>query len=148
MDRGGEGVKPLVLEYAKSFYGVLYRWGGASPKGIDCSGLVVELLISGGVLPNGFDTTAQGLYGKYAKEWPVLLYPVPGAVNFYGKSLERISHVSFCMDNSLCIEAGGGDSETRTPEDAALKGAFVRLRPIKYRKDYLLTLMPQYPVDK
>jgi hypothetical protein len=38
------------------------------------------------------------------------------------------------------IEAGGGDANTNTIEEAILKNAFVRLRPYKYRKDWLDTI--------
>lgn len=36
----GEERAQLVVEYAKEFLGVPYVWGGTSPEGFDCSGLV------------------------------------------------------------------------------------------------------------
>lgn len=143
-----EGVDPLTLEYAKSFLGVPYQWGGASPGGIDCSGLIVEILCSAGVFKHGYDNTAQGIYSDYSKEWPTLLYAMPGALVFYGKGLASISHVALCMDGYRVLEAGGGDESVRSKDDAWRKGAFVRLRPINYRKDFISMLMPRYPLAK
>ena len=34
-----ENFRDIILETAKSYLGVQYRWGGKSPMGIDCSGL-------------------------------------------------------------------------------------------------------------
>lgn len=144
LEDAGGGVSPLVLEYAKTFLGTLYLWGGASPGGIDCSGLVIEVLKGAGVLENSYDATAQDLYSGHTKTWPTLIYGASGALAFYGRSISSITHVSFCMDERYCIEAGGGGESVRTAEEAMRRGAFVRLRPIKYRKDFLTMLMPKY----
>lgn len=37
---GSGGAHPAIYEAARSFIGVPYLWGGKSPKGLDCSGLV------------------------------------------------------------------------------------------------------------
>ena len=41
----------------------------------------------------------------------------------------------FCLGHGQVIEAAGGDSTTRTKEDARLAGAHVRIRPTDYRGD-------------
>jgi cell wall-associated NlpC family hydrolase len=52
----------LLIQYAMSFIGVPYRWGGSNPiTGFDCSGLVQEILKSVYMDPPG-DQTAEALY--------------------------------------------------------------------------------------
>lgn len=143
-----EPVDKLTLEYAKSFLGVPYQWGGASPGGIDCSGLIIEILTAAGVFKQGYDATAQTIYSEYVKDWPTLLYALPGALAFYGKGLASITHVGMCVDGYRIIEAGGGNEGVRSKDDAWRKGAFVRLRPLNYRKDFLVMLLPRYPLAK
>lgn len=138
----------LTLEYALSFVGTPYRWGGQSPGGIDCSGLVIEILTQAGVLPHNYDTTAQGLYSTYSKDWPTVLYPYPGALVFYGRGLASITHVAFALDGYRVLEAGGGNSSTRTKEDAWLRNAFVRIRPANYRPDMIAMIGPPYPLSE
>ena len=31
-----------IIDYAKQFYGVRYKWGGTTKSGVDCSGLIYE----------------------------------------------------------------------------------------------------------
>lgn len=130
------------IEYALCFLGVRYRWGGDNPlEGFDCSGLVLEALRSEGHVSE--DMTGLDLY-KYlkGKNW----YNLPrekifeGEVIFFGKSLDKISHVALALNNQQMIEAGGGDATTVTNEEAIRKNAFVRIRPINNRKDLLAIL--------
>ncbi len=39
-----------IMETAKSYQGTAYRWGGRSPQGIDCSGLVHMAYLTNGVV--------------------------------------------------------------------------------------------------
>ncbi len=41
---GGSGSRGNVVSEAKKYLGVMYQWGGTSPKGFDCSGLVQYVL--------------------------------------------------------------------------------------------------------
>lgn len=143
-DGNGAGVDSLTLEYAKSFLGTPYIWGGASPGGIDCSGLIIEILASSGILKHGYDTTAQGLYSENKDDWVHPLKPLPGSLVFYGKNLLNITHVAFCLDGYRILEAGGGGSHTKTVTEAWESKAFVRIRPLNYRKDFVTYLMPIY----
>lgn len=133
----------LLIQYALRFVGVPYKWGGSNPiTGLDCSGFVQQILASAGIDPPG-DQTAQALYNYFCESGTFNTYSA-GALAFYGQNVNKIIHVGFMIDQYRIIEAGGGDSTTRTKEDAALKDAFVRVRLVKHRKDFLLTLKPKY----
>jgi cell wall-associated NlpC family hydrolase len=133
----------LLIQYALSFVGKEYRWGGDDPiHGWDCSGLVQELLASVGMDPPG-DQTAQALFDHFEKvsEWN--RYGA-GALVFYGKSVREITHVAMMVDSYRIIEAGGGGSATVSSEVAARQNAYVRIRHISRRKDIVALLRPRY----
>jgi cell wall-associated NlpC family hydrolase len=106
-----------------------YLWGGHSPlTGLDCSGLVVELLQSVGVMPRrglDSDANAQTLFRKFP--------PVPaervefGDLVFFGATANSITHVGFCVSHLLMLEAGGGNQATTTRERAIREDARIRL---------------------
>lgn len=135
---------PTIYFYAMSFVGKPYKWGGTGAVGFDCSGLVIEILKSAGVLPNVYDNTAQGLFNYFTDDSNGVFCSVPrfGGIAFYGKSKNNISHVAFCIDSRV-IEAGGGGRRTITPEDADSQGALVRIRPYNYRKDLRSIILPK-----
>jgi cell wall-associated NlpC family hydrolase len=136
----------LLIDYAMSFLGLNYRWGGENPiTGFDCSGLVQEILRSVGMDPVG-DQTAQALYNHFERT-AEHGERAPGALVFYGSHLTKITHVAFMIDEFRVIEAGGGDSRTKTKDDAAIQNAFVRIRPYNLRRDLLVVLRPAYPFD-
>lgn len=132
---------PLLLKaYAISLIGTPYFYGGDDPvSGFDCSGLVCELLRASGVVPWNYRTNAQGLFDEVKKKYgPV--QPRLGALAFYGKSLFSIDHVAFCLDAFTILEAGGGDHTTLNLPQAIKQNAFVRMRPLRFRKDFLCTV--------
>ena len=125
----------LLIKYAWAFIGKPYIWGGDNPmKGFDCSGFIIELLRSIGILPISGDWTAQGLWNKFQDRYSTE-YPGKSTVVFYGKSKDRITHVMLCLDEQYCIGAAGGDSRVNTEADAIRYNAYVKVLPIKYRKD-------------
>lgn len=133
-----------LLRYAFAFVGTPYKYGGESPmEGLDCSGFVKEILIAAGVLPHGVDLTAQGIYETLISRARTGVWE-PGAIAFYGKSLDRITHVAFCVDSDTMLEAGGGDAQTTTMVESIKHRAFIRMRPIRYRRDFLLVIRPDY----
>lgn len=70
----------------------------------DCSGLICKALESAGIVPKGFDTTADGLYMKAVKV--KLQDAVPGDLVFRiinGKA----THVGMIVSESMVAEARG-----------------------------------------
>jgi cell wall-associated NlpC family hydrolase len=134
-----------LIEYAKKFIGVSYIWGGSHPSlGFDCSGLIQHILASVGMDPKG-DQTAQALFNHFIKEGDEIWEPKIGALMFYGKDKDSITHIAMCVSEHQIIEAGGGGSNTTDLSKAIASEAYVRLRPVDHRKDVLGILMPSYP---
>jgi len=134
----------LIVRYAFTFVGLPYRWGGDDPiLGMDCSGLALEVLAAFGFKHP--DMTAAGLYiwcktSRFREEIR------PGSLVFFGKS-GNISHVGIAVNSDLMIEAGGGGSSTTSLEAAAKENAYVRLRPIRSRPDFVGAYYPPYRVS-
>lgn len=123
----------LFLDYAKSFMGIPYIYGGKSrTPGLDCSGFVMQCLEAFGVLEGEFN--AQEIYNELSAKGNNLINDM-GVLFFFGKSKTLISHVAIELIPGLMIECGGGDHTTRTIEEAAKRNACVRIRPITHRKD-------------
>jgi cell wall-associated NlpC family hydrolase len=136
-----------MIQCAMTFVGTPYIWGGSGYEGIDCSGLVQEILKSTGDAPNG-DHTAHGLYLYFLKQQAQPIRTLePGSLCFYGTSA-RIIHIAFGIDDFRIIEAGGGTSKTATVDDAIKANAFVRIRPYDHRSDLYAILRPVYSFEK
>ena len=123
-----------LREYALSLIGKPYIWGGCASEGFDCSGFVIECLQAFGVLPNG-DWTSQGLLERFEKIGykKVRKTEITGLeVCFWGK--ERATHCSIALDDTLMIEAGGGDHRSTTAQNSR---GMVRIRPLTWRTDFI-----------
>jgi cell wall-associated NlpC family hydrolase len=123
--------RELALRYAWSWLGRPYVWGGDDPSGIDCSGLVIEILAGVGILPHGYDNTAGGLFERFKSR--KIDAPKPGALVFYEQAAGAISHVGLVLEHDVVLQAAGGGSSTTSPDAAWAAGAFVKLRPLAYR---------------
>lgn len=134
--------KKLLYDLATSFIHTPYRWGGDDPTGVDCSGFIIELLKSFGLVPNAFDSTAKDLHNILLARSGSVAVPDDsfGDLVFFGGDISSISHVALCLGGGLMLEAGGGGSKTKTVDDAVAQNAFVRIRPIKNRKDVVATI--------
>jgi cell wall-associated NlpC family hydrolase len=136
----------IIIDYALTLAGLPYKWGGDDPiRGFDCSGFCIEILQASGVWPRGQDASAQGIRTYYHSQG-VIGKRGRGSLSFYGKSTSLITHVAFHLNRYHIIEAGGGGSTTITLDDAAEQNAYIRIRPFDWRKDYLETIMPMYPI--
>jgi len=127
-----ESLRAIALRVAWECYGLPYIWGGDDPvRGFDCSGFVIEILQSVGILPSG-DWTAGGLWGRFSPYQ--VQSPHEGCLVFWLKSSgTSIRHVEFCIGSGLSIGASGGGSRTRDAQAAIEQNAFIKVRPIEGR---------------
>lgn len=124
-----------MVEYALTFLGTPYLWGGNTPQGWDCSGFICEVLRAYGHLDRN-DYSSQMIYDQLVKINTRSQLSL-GSVLFFGNSRSSITHVAMAIDEkgTLMVESGGGDSKTTTLKAAREKNAFVRVRPINSRRD-------------
>jgi peptidoglycan endopeptidase LytE len=110
-----------MISSALSYRGVRYRYGGLSSRGLDCSGLVVRVLMNQGIaMPHN----AAALYGKGQ---PVAKADLKkGDLVFFhtrGRSY-RISHVGIYLGEGNFIHASSGKGSVRT--DTLLSGYYAQ----------------------
>lgn len=129
--------KRAALNYAWSFIGQPYRWGGDDPiHGFDCSGLAIEVLTAAGVLPHRYDATASQLLATLMALGAKKIDTVQaGAIVFFRNTTGDIIHVEIGLPGLLLLGASGGGSATDDLEDAAQQNAFVKIRPAGYRPE-------------
>lgn len=134
----------LIRDYALRFVGKPYLWGGDDPLlGFDCSGFVLEVLEAFGAGPK-MDMSSQALH-----DW-LKIEGIPsngshfGGVAFFGKDLKSITHTGLVLGFNLMIEAGGGNSTVVDQNSAAQKNAYIKIRPLKRRKDLVAVYMPDW----
>jgi cell wall-associated NlpC family hydrolase len=133
-------LRELALRYAWAWLGRPYIWGGDDPSGFDCSGLVIEVLAGVGLIPHGWDGTAQSIFDRFKTKQ--ILTPHPGALVFYKNAAGFISHVGLVVEHDIVLQAGGGGSSTTSPDAAWQQNAFVKLRPIAYRTEARIYVDP------
>lgn len=126
-----------MIDYAKQFIGVKYKWGGESAdEGFDCSGFVQEVLRAVNLDPPG-DQTAQALYDHFSKE-AIGSGIQKNSILFFGNNI--MTHVAIALNDKQMIEAGG---EGRTPTSRGM----VRVRPILSRKDFKSAIILPIPKE-
>jgi cell wall-associated NlpC family hydrolase len=134
-------LRAIAVDYGKHFIGIPYRWGGDSPmEGFDCSGFVVEILQAVGILQHTHDYSADALYTIFKPNIVALGYA--GCLAFWLDDAGRAVHVMLMVDNRHVIGASGGGPETATASDAVQQNAYVKLRPLTYRKGTPVVLDP------
>lgn len=137
-------MKDILIPYAMQFIGIPYRWGGNSPlTGLDCSGLVLELLKGLGIaLP---DMAASDIH-KWCLTQKFKNEQFLGSLLFFGKN-GNISHVAMALSHDIMIEAGGGGPTVTSQDEAVRQNAYVRIRPISSRRDFVAAYLPNYSLS-
>ena len=91
----------VATDYARSFLGVPYLWGGTSWRGIDCSGFVqLCYRMAGYILPRDADQQHDFLTQDVARE-----EMQEGDLIFFGST--HITHVALALNNKEYIHAEG-----------------------------------------
>lgn len=94
-----------VLSIAKQMMGFPYMWGGTSSKAIDCSGFTKLAYFTQGIIL-ARDASQQALYGE-----PIDFSNIDnlktGDLLFFGRSIQRVSHVGIYIDNGDFIHSSG-----------------------------------------
>lgn len=121
-----------VVSYLQCWIGTPYLWAGDDFSGFDCSGLVLEVLKSVGLVKHSIDVTANYLYLTFYKQKKKK--GGAGCLVFWFKGNVAI-HVEMMVDELHVVGASGGGSKTKTIADAIKHNAFVKMRPISYRGD-------------
>ncbi len=94
---------PFLLDRVLSLMGVPYLWGGRTPAGFDCSGLVQQVLWEQGLrVPR--DAAEQLRASTPLRDWREA---GPGDLAFFGVPGERVSHVGLMLGDGLYLHARG-----------------------------------------
>lgn len=115
------GTREQVVQYAKKFLGVNYVWGGTSPSGFDCSGLVQYVTKHFGLnLPR--ISAAQANYGKRTslgalQAGDLVAWDENGRNN-------GADHIAFYIGNGYILEAPHTGAQVRIRKLGKSEGAF------------------------
>ncbi len=97
-----------MVENALSFRGTAYYWGGDDSFFLDCSGFIIEIDKSVGLLPHIYDNNADGLWQRFRVG---LREPdeetQPGDHVFYFDD-DYASHIELAINSFQVIGASGG----------------------------------------
>jgi cell wall-associated NlpC family hydrolase len=107
LERNGRGrpTPPRLAQTGMRFIGTPYLWGGNTPNGFDCSGLVQRIFrLNGVLLPRDSDMQA-----RIGAERPVMSPAdlLPGNLVFFGKSREAITHVGLILPDGDFLHSYG-----------------------------------------
>jgi cell wall-associated NlpC family hydrolase len=121
----------VARQVALSLLNTPYIWGGDDPmRGFDCSGFVIEILKSVGLLPQEGDWTAEGLY-QLTKGFAVDVNTqvTEGCLLFWHTGDGKATHVEYALNDTLSIGARGGGAVTSSLSVAIKENAYTKIRP-------------------
>ncbi|TCO80300.1 NlpC/P60 family protein [Plasticicumulans lactativorans] len=99
-------LRERVLSNAERLIGTPYVAGGATPKGVDCSGLVQMAYARAGLrVPRS--TEEQFRRGRHLDDVQ------PGDLLFFATEPDRVSHVGIYTGDGQMIHASSGSREVR-----------------------------------
>lgn len=102
-DVGIDSLRDLIIGYALMYYNTPYLWGGRTPYGIDCSGLVQMVYRMAGMnLPR--DASLQVAEGQ---DFSFVEEALPGDLAFFGDETGAITHVGIIWEQNRIIHASG-----------------------------------------
>lgn len=109
-DAAGGGGREDIVKYAKQFLGVNYVWGGTSPSGFDCSGLIQYVAKKFGLnLPR---ISAQ--QARFGKETPLNQLRAGDLVAWDNSSRNAgADHIAFYIGNGYILEAPRPGAQVR-----------------------------------
>lgn len=121
-----------IVNYAKTFLGVYYQWGGNYPTagyGLDCSHFTYQVMKKYGLMSNYMTSANQAAWAT-----PITRSQLqPGDLVFYkSSSTGAVVHVALYIGNDQVIGANGGDSSVTSSSIAASKNAMVKIQSIDY----------------
>ena len=125
-------LRTKAVFYLEKWIGHFYLWAGDDPSGFDCSGLILEVLQSVGLIKHGEDMTADALYRKF-KDSERKKGGTGYLVFWFTPYKDKAIHVEMMVDEYHTVGASGGGSKTKTIADAIKHNAFVKMRPVYYR---------------
>jgi hypothetical protein len=103
--REGKVARERLAETGLRFVGIPYLWGGNTPQGFDCSGLVQRIYrLHGVLLPR--DSDQQAAFGKEKTGTPVG-HLATGDLVFFGRTPGRITHVGMVLPDRTFLHAYG-----------------------------------------
>lgn len=103
-----------ILALAREFLGYQYSWGGRTPKGFDCSGLVQTVFgLYGIALPRDAHMQQKAHLATHDHG-----QAVPGDLLFFGESPAKVTHVAIASGGGRFIHAYGMVRENSLDPDA------------------------------
>jgi cell wall-associated NlpC family hydrolase len=143
----------LMTLMSMQYLNAPYKWGGNGPWEFDCSGLVLKVLYDIDImLP---DMTSQQLHDYIIRNGQTFgtfqsSNPSSDCILFFGKSVDKITHVSIAISEDYMIEAGGAgsDSINMSTKELGARDARVRIKEIKNRRDLISCFRINYKLNK